>query len=69
MSTKIFPQVIFVTLEHSGTVNEFISVSLNTDEAIGNERKKIVGVYQFVAANELTARPPLSTKRRTRKMA
>ncbi len=67
--SKTFPQVVFVTLENPGTPDEFLSVSLNTDEAIGTEHKKIVGVYQFVAANELTARPPLSTRRRTKKMS
>ena len=67
MSIKTFPQVVFITLESAGTPDEYLSVSLNTDEAIGQEQRKIVGVYQFVAAHELTARPPLSTKKRSRK--
>ena len=67
MSIKTFPSIIFVSVENAGTPDEFMSVSLHTTEALANESRKIVGIYKFVQAHELTARPPLSMKKRSKK--
>ena len=67
MSIKTFPPVIFISVENAGTQDEYMSASLTPTEAIGNENQKIVGIYHFVIAHDLTARPPLGMKRRSKK--
>ena len=67
MSIKTFPQVVFISVVNPGTPDEFLSASLNTTEALGDENSQIVGIYRFVEAHDLTAQLPLSTKRRSKK--
>lgn len=67
MSIKTFPPVVFITVENPGTQDEYLSVSLHTGEAIGDDDKKIAGIYRFIQANELIAQLPYSKKKRTRK--
>ena len=66
MSIKTFPPVVFLTVGGSDT-DEFLITSLNTTEALGDESKKIVGIYKFVEAYNLVDRLPFRMKRRSKK--
>ena len=68
MSIKTFPPVVFISVGNAGTLNEYLSASLSTTEAIGDENSMIVGIYKFVESHELASRPPWSgAKRRSKK--
>ena len=68
MSIKTFPQVVFISVVNPGTPDEFLSASLNTTEALGDENSQIVGIYKFVGSHELASRPPwLGVKRHSKK--
>ena len=40
MSIKTFPQVVFISVVNPGTLDEFLSASLNTTEALGDENSQ-----------------------------
>ena len=68
MRIKTFPPVVFITVGGTDT-DEFLIASLYTTEALGDESRKIVGIYKFVEAHELTANLPTRTRKRSNKTA
>lgn len=67
MSIKTFPMVIFASVEYYGTQDEYLATYLTKSEALSNENKKVVGMYKFVEAHEITKALPTAKKRRTTK--
>jgi hypothetical protein len=69
MSTKTFPPVVFVSVENYATEDEYLAVNPTKSEALGNDDRKIVGMYKFIEAHEITKALPITKKRRTIKTA
>lgn len=69
MSIKTFPIVIFASVENHGTQNEYLAAHLSNSDVLCDEEKKIVGMYKFVCAHEITKALPIIKKRRTIKTA
>ena len=64
---KTFPQVIFVTVEEDQG-SDYMLASLTKQEAL-NEPSRVVGIYQFVRAEQVRQGDPVATRRKTRKTA
>jgi len=67
MSIKTFPMVIFASVENYGTQDEYLAAYLTKSEALSDEDRKVVGMYKFVEAHEITRALPITKKRRTTK--
>lgn len=62
---KTFPQVIFVTVEEDGS-DDWLSANLTKRDSLGDSYNAIVGVYQFVSAEDVSEGPTLAKKRKSR---
>lgn len=49
---KTFPQVIFVTVIEDGG-DDYMLAALTKGDALNDEDRAIIGMYQFVAAEEV----------------
>ena len=63
---KIFPQVLFVTVEGEGK-DEYLSASTTKRIALQDYGKKIIGVYQFVYSEEVSEGQPIVRKLKNRR--
>jgi len=63
---KIFPQIVFITIEEDGE-SDYMLPSLTKQDALNDEPQRVVGMYQFVGSETVRQGNPIVTKRKSRK--